>query len=89
MLSICWAGGRIVPKIFMERVFFKSTYLERYRAYFFLVVIHVLIDVSAINVKSSMCSESTKHFWQKCHGLFVNSPVVITAKSCLKCRSIH
>ena len=43
----------------------------------------------AINIKSSMCSEPTKHFWCKCHGLFVNSPVMVTVKSCLKCRSIQ
>ena len=39
----------------------------------------------AVNVKSSMCSETTKYFWYKCHELFVNSPVMITVKSCLKC----
>ena len=44
---------------------------------------------SAIKIKSSMCSEPSKHFLYKCHGLFVNSPVKITAKSCLKCLSIH
>ncbi|KAK2186708.1 hypothetical protein NP493_193g02037 [Ridgeia piscesae] len=33
-----------------------------------------------------MCTETTKVFWYKCHGLFVNSPVMITVKSCLKCR---
>ena len=32
----------------------------------------------AINVKSSMSSETTKHFRYKCHGLFVNSPMMIT-----------
>ena len=42
-----------------------------------------------INVTSSMCSEMTKHVLYKCHGLSVNSPVVITVKSCLKCRSIQ
>ena len=26
----------------------------------------------AFHVKSSICSERTKHFWYKCHGLFVN-----------------
>ena len=41
------------------------------------------------NIKSSMCSETTKHFWYKCHGLFGNSPVMIIVKSCLKCRSIQ
>ena len=25
----------------------------------------------AINVKSSICSETTKHFWYKCRGLFI------------------
>ena len=39
----------------------------------------------AINVKSS--SEATKHFRYKCHELFVNSPVMITVKSVLKCLS--
>ena len=43
----------------------------------------------AINVKSSMCSETSKHFRYNCHGLFVNSHVMFTAKSCLKCCSIH
>ena len=43
----------------------------------------------AINVKSSMCSETTKHVWYRCHGLFVNSPVMTTVNSCLKFRSIH
>ena len=43
----------------------------------------------AINVKSSMCSETTKHFWYKCHWLFVNSPMMTTVNSCLKYRSIH
>ena len=33
-----------------------------------------------------MCNETTKHFWYKCLGLFVNSPVMITVKSCLTCR---
>ena len=42
----------------------------------------------AINVKSSMCSETTKHFLYKCHGLFVNSPVMTTVYSCLKFRLI-
>ena len=40
-------------------------------------------------VQSSICSETTKYFWHKCHGLFVNPPVMITVKSYLKCRSIH
>ena len=39
--------------------------------------------------KSSMCSEITKHFWHKCHGLFDNSPVMATVKSCLTFHSIH
>ena len=43
----------------------------------------------AINVKSSMCSEPTKHFWYKCHVLFVNSSVMNTVKSCFKRRSIQ
>ena len=41
------------------------------------------------NLKSSMCSEITKPFWYKCHGLFDNSPIMTTVKSCLKFRSIH
>ena len=31
-----------------------------------------------------MYSETTKHFGYKCHGLLVNSPVMITAKSFFK-----
>ncbi len=42
----------------------------------------------AINVTSSICSETTKYFLFKCRGLFVNSSVMITVKSCLKCCSI-
>ena len=34
-------------------------------------VTNVPIDVSAINVKSLMCSESTMHLWYKYYGLFV------------------
>ena len=37
----------------------------------------------AINVKLSICSETQNVLWYKCHGLFINSPVVITLKSCL------
>ena len=43
----------------------------------------------AINVTSSLCSETAKRFWYKCHGLFVNSPEMITMKGCLKYRSIQ
>jgi len=43
----------------------------------------------AINVKSSMCSETTKHFRYKCHEPFVKFPVMITVKSFLKCRSMQ
>ena len=45
--------------------------------------------VRATNLKSSVCSEITKHFWYKCHGLFDNSPVMTTVKSCLKFHSLH
>jgi len=45
--------------------------------------------VCATNLKSSMCSEITKQFSYKCHGLFDNSPVITTVKGCLKCRSMH
>ena len=43
----------------------------------------------ATNLKSSMCSEITKPFWYKYHGLFDNSPVITTVKSCLNIRSIY
>ena len=36
-----------------------------------------------------MSSETTKHFRNKCHELFVNFPVMITVKSLLKCRSVQ
>ena len=42
----------------------------------------------SLNVKSSMSSE-TKPCWYKCHELFVNSPVMITVKSFLKCYSMQ
>ena len=45
--------------------------------------------VYANKLKSSVCSEITKHFLYKCHRLFDNSPVMTTVKSCLKFRSIH
>ena len=66
--------------------------LWRGHAYIFPIVKNVPIDVSAHarqNVKSSMCSEMTKDFRYKCHGLFVNSPMMITLKSFLKCRSMQ
>jgi len=56
---------------------------------FFPVVIILPIDPCAINVKSSICSETTKYFLYKCHELFVNSHVMITVKSCFKCRSVQ
>ena len=34
-------------------------------------------------------SDTIKDFRYKCHGLFVNSPVMISVKSFLKCRSIQ
>ena len=34
--------------------------------------------VCATTLKSSVCSEITKHFLYKCHGLFDNSPVMTT-----------
>ena len=40
------------------------TFFRRYKK------INVAIDVSA-HVKTSMCSETTKYFWQKYHALFV------------------
>ena len=43
----------------------------------------------AINVKSSVSSETAKYFWYKCHGLFINSPVMTTMKSYLKRCSKH
>ena len=55
-------------------------------AYIFPVVINFTIDVYcawATLVPSSTCSKTTKHFRYKCHGLFGNSPVVITVKSCV------
>ena len=67
-------------------------YQVRYRVYIFPVVKNVLIDVfdaCAINVKSSMSSKTTKHFRYKSHELFGNSPVMITVKSFLKCRSMQ
>ena len=55
--------------------------VKRCRAYIFSVV----KNACAITVKSSMSSETTKHFRYKCHELFVNFPVMITVKSFLKC----
>ena len=57
----------------------------------FPVVKNVPIDVSAcaININSSISSETTKQFRYKCHELFVKSPVMITVKGFLKCRSMQ
>ena len=40
-------------------------------------------------IKSSISSETTKHFRYKCHELFVKSPVMITVKSFVNCRSME
>ena len=68
----CAGGGR--PGVALT--FFRS--LKTFRLTFLRVR-------NKIKVKSSMSSQTTKHFRYKCHGLFVNSPVMITVKSFLKC----
>ena len=50
-------------------------------------VMGIILLCLFVNVKSSMPSETTKHFQYKCHGLFI--AVMITVKSFLKCRSMQ
>ena len=81
-----------IMQICQNEVWRKHVQFNCCRAYIFPVVKKSSdrgFWASPINIKSSMSSETTKGFRYKYHGLFVNSPVMITVKSFLTCRSMQ